>query len=118
MPDSARAWAVIWGMGFFGIFLYGLCFFFGLQHIPAGRGALVVALNPVMNDEMSITVIATGFDDHAANVVLAHLADGLTNCGRCGKRVGAREFRWDGLWPELLPVFAQEEERDEHIERV
>ena len=48
VPDSARAWGVIWGMGFFGIFLYGLCFFFGLQHIPAGRGALVVALNPVI----------------------------------------------------------------------
>ncbi len=45
---SGRAWAAIWGLGFFGIFLYGLCFFFGLQRIPAGRGALVVALNPVV----------------------------------------------------------------------
>ncbi len=48
MPPSGRAWAAIWGLGFFGIFLYGLCFFFGLQRIPAGRGALVVALNPVV----------------------------------------------------------------------
>ena len=39
---------MIWGLGFFGIFLYGLCFFFGLQHLPAGRAALVVALNPVV----------------------------------------------------------------------
>ena len=47
-PASSHAWGIVWGMGFFGIFLYGLCFFFGLQHITAGRGALVVALNPVV----------------------------------------------------------------------
>lgn len=48
MPPSSRAWGVVCGLGFFGIFLYGLCFFYGLQRIPAGRGALVVALNPVV----------------------------------------------------------------------
>ena len=48
LPQTGREWGVVWGLGFFGIFLYGLCFFFGLQRIPAGRGALVVALNPVM----------------------------------------------------------------------
>lgn len=48
LPPSARAWGTVCGLGFFGIFLYGLCFFFGLQRIPAGRGALVVALNPVV----------------------------------------------------------------------
>ena len=47
VPRSWAAWRVIAGLGFFGIFLYGLCFFYGLKHIPAGRGALVVALNPV-----------------------------------------------------------------------
>jgi drug/metabolite transporter (DMT)-like permease len=31
-----------------GIFLYALCFFYGLKHISAGRGALVVALTPVV----------------------------------------------------------------------
>jgi len=48
LPQGGKAWRVIWGLGFFGIFLYGLCFFFGLQHLPAGRAALVVALNPVV----------------------------------------------------------------------
>lgn len=48
LPQSGRSWGVVCGLGFFGIFLYGLCFFFGLQHISAGRGALVVALNPVI----------------------------------------------------------------------
>lgn len=47
-PESRADWGLIWGLGFFGIFLYGLCFFYGLQRISAGRGALVVALNPVV----------------------------------------------------------------------
>ena len=47
LPPSGKAWGIVAGLGFFGIFLYGLCFFYGLQHITAGRGALVVALNPV-----------------------------------------------------------------------
>jgi drug/metabolite transporter (DMT)-like permease len=48
LPQGRQEWMLVWALGFFGIFLYGLCFFFGLQHIPAGRGALVVALNPVV----------------------------------------------------------------------
>lgn len=48
VPQSGRDWGLIWALGFFGIFLYGLCFFLGLQRIPAGRGALVVALNPAV----------------------------------------------------------------------
>ena len=35
-------------MGLLGIFAYAVCFFYGLKHIPAGQGALVVALNPVV----------------------------------------------------------------------
>jgi drug/metabolite transporter (DMT)-like permease len=38
---------VIIGLAMTGIFLYALCFFHGLKQISAGRGALVVALNPV-----------------------------------------------------------------------
>ncbi len=48
LPHGRQEWSLVWALGFFGIFLYGLCFFFGLQRIPAGRGALVVALNPVV----------------------------------------------------------------------
>lgn len=47
-PQNRNEWSLVWAMGFFGIFLYGVCFFYGLQHISAGRGALVVALNPVV----------------------------------------------------------------------
>lgn len=46
-PSGGRAWAAVGGLALSGIFLYAICFFYGLRHIAAGRGALVVALNPV-----------------------------------------------------------------------
>ncbi len=47
-PQARREWALVAGLAATGIFLYALCFFYGLKHIAAGRGALVVALNPVV----------------------------------------------------------------------
>jgi len=47
-PADGREWGIVSGLAVTGIFLYALCFFYGLRHIPAGRGALVVALNPVV----------------------------------------------------------------------
>ncbi|WP_421546747.1 DMT family transporter [Pseudomonas sp. QD4] len=35
-------------LGFFGIFFYNLCFFYGLQRISASRASLIVALNPAV----------------------------------------------------------------------
>ena len=46
-PTDGREWGIVTGLAVTGIFLYALCFFYGLRYIPAGRGALVVALNPV-----------------------------------------------------------------------
>lgn len=43
-----RAWRPILGLALTGVFFYNLCFFYGLKHVEAGRGALVVALNPVV----------------------------------------------------------------------
>jgi drug/metabolite transporter (DMT)-like permease len=45
---SGRQFAYIVLLGASGIFFYNLFFFYGLQRISAGRGALVVALNPAM----------------------------------------------------------------------
>jgi drug/metabolite transporter (DMT)-like permease len=39
---------LVLALGATGIYLYNLFFMFGMQHISAGRGALVVALNPVI----------------------------------------------------------------------
>ena len=47
-PETLSLWGTLSGLAFTGIFLYGLCFFFGLKTLTAGRGALVVALNPVV----------------------------------------------------------------------
>jgi drug/metabolite transporter (DMT)-like permease len=38
---------LLW-LGFSGVFLYNFCFLTGLKYISAGRGALVIALNPVV----------------------------------------------------------------------
>jgi len=35
-------------LGFFGIFFYNRCFFYGLQYINASRASLIVALNPAV----------------------------------------------------------------------
>ncbi|MBF6030951.1 EamA family transporter [Pseudomonas sp. P115] len=45
---SAAQMARLTVLGFFGIFFYNLCFFYGLLSINASRAALIVALNPAV----------------------------------------------------------------------
>jgi len=45
---SGREWLQVLGLAATGIFLYNVCFLIGMQHMAAGRGALVVALSPVL----------------------------------------------------------------------
>lgn len=44
-PDR-RSWIKLAGMGFFGVALYNLCFFTGLQTVPPGRASLMASLQP------------------------------------------------------------------------
>lgn len=44
-PDRRTA-LYLFAMGFFGVFLYNICFFIGLKTVPAGRASLVAALQP------------------------------------------------------------------------
>lgn len=48
LPLTRRELGQVMALGATGIFLYNVCFLFGMRHITAGRGALVVALNPVI----------------------------------------------------------------------
>jgi drug/metabolite transporter (DMT)-like permease len=43
-----KEWLTLSALGASGIFLYNLCFLYGLKMIEAGRGALVVALTPAV----------------------------------------------------------------------
>lgn len=45
---TPRQMAHLVTLGFFGIFFYNLCFFYGLHHINASRASLIVALNPAV----------------------------------------------------------------------
>jgi drug/metabolite transporter (DMT)-like permease len=45
---TPRQWLQLTLLGFFGIFLYNLCFFYGLNYINASRASLIVALNPAV----------------------------------------------------------------------
>ncbi len=45
---TAGQWLQLALLGFFGIFFYNLCFFYGLQYISASRASLIVALNPAV----------------------------------------------------------------------
>jgi drug/metabolite transporter (DMT)-like permease len=45
---SAQDWLGVVALGVSGIFLYNICFLYGLRLIEAGRGALVVALTPAI----------------------------------------------------------------------
>ncbi len=45
---SVRDWLVMAGLGLTGVFLYNVLFLYGLQHVEAGRGALVVAFIPAI----------------------------------------------------------------------
>jgi len=47
-PQTSSEWGIVTGLAMTGIFIYALFFFYGLKHITAGRGALVVALTPVL----------------------------------------------------------------------
>jgi drug/metabolite transporter (DMT)-like permease len=45
---TPRQWMQLGLLGFFGIFFYNLCFFYGLHYINASRASLIVALNPAV----------------------------------------------------------------------
>ena len=45
---NARRWLGMTAAAATGVFGYAACFLLGLQHVPAGRAALIITLNPVI----------------------------------------------------------------------
>lgn len=45
---DGREWVYVVGLGISGVFLYNLCFLYGMRYMSAGHGALVVAVTPVL----------------------------------------------------------------------
>ncbi len=73
---SGREWGQVILLGASGIFLYNFCFLYGLQYIAAGRGALVVALNPV-----AVAVLAWSFTHERVSAAkAAGAAVAFTGC--------------------------------------
>ena len=75
-PQTGSEWGIVSGLAMTGIFLYALCFFYGLKHISAGRGALVVALTPV------VVALAAWFlgQERMTPLKLAGIAIALAGC--------------------------------------
>ena len=75
-PQNGKEWGIVTGLAMTGIFLYALCFFYGLKHISAGRGALVVALTPV------VVALATWFlgQERMTPVKLAGVVIAMAGC--------------------------------------
>ncbi|NVZ69198.1 DMT family transporter [Pseudomonas costantinii] len=64
-------------LGFFGIFFYNLCFFYGLHYINASRASLIVALNPAVIGLASWLL----FKEHLGRVKLLGIALCLGGAG-------------------------------------
>lgn len=58
-----QKWLPLFFLGFTGVFCYNVFFFTGLQHITAGRAALIIALNP-----LAISLVAFLFMREPLNV--------------------------------------------------
>lgn len=75
LPRFTRGqWLLVGALGASGIFLYNLCFLYGMQHIEAGRGALVVALTPVVIAVADALLFGAAFPARKAAGVAVALA--------------------------------------------
>lgn len=70
-------WLQLTLLGFFGIFFYNLCFFYGLRYINASRASLIVALNPAVIGLASWLL----FKERLGRVKVAGIAICITGAG-------------------------------------
>lgn len=94
---NRRELLIVLAMGATGIFLYNLCFLYGIQTITAGRGALVVAMAPVITLLAAAWLLREGMTPQKALGSALAFAGCLTVIGKgdplalLGGKVGAGE---------------------------
>lgn len=59
---SLRQWTAMLFLGLSGIFSYNVLFFMGLQTIEAGRGAMIIAANPVVTTILAVILYGERFN--------------------------------------------------------
>jgi drug/metabolite transporter (DMT)-like permease len=98
LPAITRREALlVLGLGATGIFFYNLFFLYGMQHISAGRGALVVATTPVITLLAAAWLLREGMNTAKALGSVLAMIGCLTVIGRgdplalLGGKVGAGE---------------------------
>jgi drug/metabolite transporter (DMT)-like permease len=98
LPAITRREALlVLGLGATGIFFYNLFFLYGMQHISAGRGALVVATTPVITLLAAAWLLREGMSSAKALGSVLAMIGCLTVIGRgdplalLGGKVGAGE---------------------------
>lgn len=59
---NGRQWVAMVLLGLTGVFSYNMLFFIGLQHVEAGRGAMIIAANPVVTTILAILLLGERFN--------------------------------------------------------
>lgn len=59
---NQRQWTAMLLLGLTGIFSYNILFFLGLQTVEAGRGAMIIAANPVVTTLLAVALFGERFN--------------------------------------------------------
>lgn len=93
----ARQLFVLLCLGFFGIFVYNLCFFYGLRYVSASRASLIVALNPaVMGLASHIVFKEKTTSQRIGGIALCLLGAAMVILNGQGRIVAASSTFWPG----------------------
>ncbi|WP_166219295.1 DMT family transporter [Pseudomonas atagonensis] len=94
---TPRQWLQLALLGFFGIFFYNLCFFYGLQYINASRASLIVALNPAVIGVVSWLLFKERLGRlKVAGIAICIAGAGLVIVSRNPQLLGTTPDAWKG----------------------
>jgi drug/metabolite transporter (DMT)-like permease len=79
---SLRQWGGMVILGLTGVFGYNLFFFTGLQHVEAGRGAMIIAMNPVVTTLLAVFFLGERFNRVRTTGILLSILGAITVISR------------------------------------